>query len=77
MENEFQERRTKRYMTMRSVMDFGMGILYIGVGLFFMFPEKVGFQMEGFDKIFRYIFGGLCLFYGGWRIYRGFKKDYF
>lgn len=77
MENEFKEKRTKRYMTMRSIMDYGMGLVYVCVGLLFMFPELIGFEMEGFDKIFRYIFGGLCMFYGGWRIYRGIKKEYF
>lgn len=77
MENKYEEKRTRRYTTMRSIMDYGMGILYVGVGLFLMFPEKVGFEMEGFDKVFRYIFGGLCVLYGAWRIYRGVKKDYF
>ena len=77
MKNEYEEKRTRRYMTMRSIMDYGMGILYIGVGLFLMFPEKAGFEMEGFDKVFRYIFGSLCVIYGAWRIYRGIKKDYF
>ncbi len=77
MENQFEAKRTRRYIMMRMIMDFGMGFLYMAIGLFMMFPEKVGFQMETFDPIFRYLFGGLCVLYGAWRIYRGIKKDYF
>ncbi len=76
MKNEYQEKRTRRYLTMRSIMDFGMGLLYLTVGMFLIIPEQLGFNMDGFDKIFRYMFGGICLVYGSWRIYRGFKKDY-
>jgi hypothetical protein len=63
-------------MLMRSMLDYAMGILYLGVGMFMIFPEKLGFEMEGFDKIFRFIFGAICVLYGGWRIYRGIRKDY-
>jgi hypothetical protein len=76
MRNEEQDKRTKGYTLMRSMMDFGMGILYIGVGVFLAFSEKFGFEMN-FDKTFSYIFGGLCFLYGAWRIYRGIRKDYF
>ncbi len=71
------EGREKRYMTMRSIKDYGMGILYIAVGLFIIFTEKMGFEMIALDKLFRYMFGGICLLYGGFRIYRGYRKDYF
>ncbi len=77
MINEYEQKRTKRYILMRSIMDFGMGFLYFAVGFFIMFPQVIGFQMEAFDELFRYIFGGLCILYGSWRIYRGIKKDYF
>ena len=76
MENEYAEKRTRRFLTTRSIMDFGMGIMYLAVGLFIMFPQIIGFDMEGFDKIFRYLFGGLCMVYGICRIYRAIKKDY-
>jgi hypothetical protein len=53
-----------------------MGALYLCGGLFLIFAEQLGFEMENFDKTFRYIFGGLCILYGSWRVYRGYKKDY-
>jgi hypothetical protein len=54
-----------------------MGILYLAAAAFLFFAERFGFSMENFDIIFRYIFGGICALYGFWRIYRGFKKDYY
>jgi hypothetical protein len=33
-------------------------------------------QFEDIDQSFRYMFGGICLLYGGFRLYRGLKKNY-
>jgi hypothetical protein len=77
MENEAREKRAKNYSLMRSLLDYTMGLLYLGGGLFLIFANQLGFEMESFDKTFRYIFGGLCIVYGSWRIYRGYKKEYF
>ena len=80
MDNDVNGRRDKRarsYSTMRSIMDYTMGVIYLAGAAFLFFAERFGFEMESFDKTFRYIFGGLCAVYGSWRIYRGYKKDYF
>ncbi len=62
---------------MRSIKDFGMGALYLCFAFFMFFAEKFGFDWIGFDKLFRYIFGGILTLYGVWRLYRGYRKDYF
>ena len=80
MDNDLQnlrEKRNKNYSSMRSLMDFSMGILYLAAAAFLFFAEQFGFDLENFDKTFRFIFGGLCSLYGFWRIYRGYKKEYF
>lgn len=77
MDNGLREKRTKSYSTMRSLLDYTMGVLYLAGATFLFFAERFGFEMENFDKTFRFIFGGLCAVYGFWRIYRGYKKDYF
>ncbi len=61
---------------MRAIMDYGMGIIIFGFGLFFLFAPKLGvaFEVEAF---YRYFFAGMCLLYGAWRVYRGYKKNYF
>jgi hypothetical protein len=76
MSSDPNDRKTKNYILMRSIMDYGMGGLIAGFGLFFAFADKmgIGFTIEPF---FRYFFAGLCLLYGGFRIYRGYKKNYF
>ena len=40
-------------------------------------PPVDAVDMVDFDKLFRYMFGGISFLYGGWRIYRGYKKEYF
>ena len=76
MDKEEPDRRTKGYILMRTIMDFGMGVLIFGLGIFFLFAPKLGVQFE-LEPGFRYFFAGLCMLYGGWRVYRGYKKNYF
>ena len=78
MFEEYEKRKKQQISVMRSVMDYGMGILIVLIGVFFLFHEKLKFRFMSFppsteDKIF----GGIFLFYGIWRIYRGYKKNYF
>jgi hypothetical protein len=77
MNTDYEEKRRKAYVNRRSLMDFGMGILYAVMGGFFILSETFGIYMEFPPKPFSYIFGALCLVYGGFRIYRGIKKNYF
>ena len=73
---ERRDPRPKGNTLMRSTMDIAMGVLYIGIGAILLYPEMVRLEMEGFDKTVRQLFGGLCMVYGIWRIYRGIRKDY-
>lgn len=77
MIDDLEEKRRKAYVNRRSMMDVGMGIIYAVFGGFFGFSEFFGISMEFPPKPFSYIFGGLCLVYGGFRIYRGIKRNYF
>ena len=80
MFEEYEKKKRKQVASMKSLMDYGMGILILLLGLFFFFRGKLGgielnekFPPDNIDKIF----GGFCLLYGAWRIYRGYKKNYF
>ncbi len=66
----------KRYQLRRSIMDYGMGGIIICFGIFFLLAQRFGVSFQ-IDDTFRYLFAGLCLLYGGFRIYRGYKKNYF
>jgi len=79
MLEEYERKKRKQLSSMRSMMDFAMGIIILSAGLFFFFRNRFRIELnESFppndiDKIF----GGICIIYGAWRIYRGFKKNYF
>ncbi|HEV9036198.1 MAG TPA: hypothetical protein VGQ51_06255 [Puia sp.] len=73
---ERPDRRKQSYALMRAIMDFGMGIIIVGFGILFLLAPLFKLQLS-IDDLFRYIFAGLCLLYGGFRIYRGARKNYF
>jgi len=75
-EDKFLAKKRKAYINRRSVMDFGMGLIIAGFGVFFAVSDKLGFEFS-IDPILRYAFAGLCLIYGLFRMYRGYKKNYF
>ena len=62
---------------MRSVNDYGRGIVIVMVGFLILFAEKLGFTKLVLDDLMRYLFFGMCLLYGGFRIYRGYVKQYY
>ena len=69
--------RTKRYVTMCSIMDLGMGFFYILVAAFLLLADKFGITLTFPPKPFSYFFAAICVLYGGFRIYRGIQKNYF
>lgn len=71
------DRQAKRYMRMRSITDFGMGFIYIAIGLVVVFAKQLNFTSEYLMNVSAKIFGVLAIIYGSWRIYRGVRKDYF
>ncbi len=76
MSTNFEEKRRTAYSWRRSILDYGMGVIIAGFGIFFLLADK--FKIDfAIDPTMRYLFSGLCLLYGGFRIYRGYKKNYF
>lgn len=76
MAGSFDERKEKNYTLMRSVLDYGMGVIILAFGLFFLVASKWGIDFN-IEPVFRNLFGGMCIVYGAWRIYRGYQKKYF
>lgn len=76
-EKEQLSERDKRYVRMRSIMDMGMGVLWTGMGVFLLFIKKFNPDLAyQYDEKILMIFGGVCIAYGLFRIYRGIKKNY-
>jgi len=66
---------------MRMLYDFSMATILLAVGIVMVAGDKFGVAalkefLEGKDSFMRYMFGSLCLFYGGFRLYRGIKHQY-
>jgi hypothetical protein len=57
--------------------DLVMALLILGMAVVMIFAEKLKIeQIMAVDDTFRYLFGGICVLYGGFRLYRGIKRDY-
>lgn len=79
-EREEMSEKNKGYVRMKSIMDYGMGLLWLGMGVFLVFIKYFNTDFQErfeFDDPVMKIFGGVCLVYGLFRIYRGYKKNYF
>ena len=77
MQEDYREKNKKRFDVLQSIRHFTMAIMFVAMGLLFFLADKFNIlQLLEFDKLFRYFFGGICLLYGGFRLYRGIKKDY-
>ena len=71
------DEKSKRYQRMRSIMDYGMGTLWVVMGVFFFSPNKFSNRFGDYDNPLMKWFGGICVIYGLFRIYRGYKKNYY
>lgn len=77
-EKEQLSERDKGTIRMRTITNYGMGVFMILTGIFFMFPVKLtqGF-IDQYDPVLIKLFAVICWLYGSFRIYRGYKKNYF
>ena len=70
--------REKGLIRMRSITNYGMGVFLVIAGLFFMFPtEFTRKYINQYDPFMIKLFAVICWLYGAFRIYRGYKKNYF
>ena len=83
MIEEYEKRKKKQISSMLAIKDYGMGFFILLIGLVFLFRMKLGpsfflnQKLQGPPDALEKIFGVFCLIYGVWRIYRGYKKNYF
>jgi hypothetical protein len=53
-----------------------MGVIIFVIGIVLLLAPVLNIALS-VDGVARYIFAGLFLVYGGFRIYRGSRKNYF
>lgn len=71
-----EERRRKTYTLRRAILDYGMGVIIFCIGMVILLAPVLNITLS-IDNFARYLFSGLFLLYGGFRIYRGSRKNYF
>ncbi len=77
MQESFRDRQKKGYILMRVTYDLAMALIILGMAVVMFFAERLKIQrIMDLDDTGRYLFGGVCLLYGGFRLYRGIKRDY-
>ncbi|RZK64975.1 MAG: hypothetical protein EOO92_26875 [Pedobacter sp.] len=77
-ERDVQRDKDKGYIRMKSIMDYGMGLAWTAMGVFLVFIERFDLILAArFGDLPMKIFGSVCIVYGLFRIYRGYKKNYY
>jgi sulfite exporter TauE/SafE len=79
MLEEYEKKRKKQVSSMRSILDYAMGTVIMLLGLFFFFRGKfkLAFNESHPPDYLDKILGVIFVIYGAWRLYRGYKKNYF
>ena len=78
MVEEYEQKRKQQVSSMRSIMDYAMGIVFSFLGCAFLYYQISNKPFLGRrPDTLNYFIGALFLIYGVWRIYRGYKKNYF
>lgn len=78
MLEDYEKKRRKQVATMRSLLDYAMGVLFVLLGALFFFHEKFKITItERLSPDVVRVLGVIFALYGVWRIYRGYKKNYF
>jgi hypothetical protein len=75
---QYKREQKKQVSAARSVMNYVMGAVFVLVGLFFAYVWATKKTILGIDASIKDLVVALTFFaYGVWRIYRGYKKNYF
>lgn len=70
------DQKGKNYILRRSILDYGRGVIILGFGVFMAIADKVGIEFTIRPSL-RYLLAGVFIIYGAFRIYTGYKKNYF
>lgn len=77
MELDFREKQRKSYRVMRMIYDLSMAVFILGMAFILLLAEQLKIeQLTMIDPMYRYLMGSISVLYGGFRLYRGIKRDY-
>jgi hypothetical protein len=76
MREDYEKKREKQASLLRTILNYGMGILFVFLGVLIFFHERLNLTLnERFSTGTLKVFGIIFMLYGVWRIYRGYKKN--
>lgn len=77
MFEEYEKQKQAHRSRLVKVREYGMGGLFLLAGLFFLLRSELEleFNIRFPPDLTDRVFGTVCLLYGGWRLYRGFKAN--
>ncbi len=74
MENEFRNKKAGDFG--KKAFDITRALLILGIGCFLLLGDKFNAPLTlDLDPILKYIFGGMSVLYGSFRLYRGVKGE--
>jgi len=77
-EREELSARDKNLVRMKSITNYVMGVLILAAGIIFIIqPPALKERLQYNDPLLIKILAIVCIIYGVFRIYRGYKKNYF
>ena len=77
MQEDYKPQHRKAFETLQRTTSIVMALFFIAVGVMCVLAERYHIErLLQYDNVFRYLFAFICFLYGGFRLYRGFKKDY-
>jgi len=77
MIEEYEKERRNQLSQMRTITNYGMGVVFVSAGILFLFYQQLGIDFGRTPSGLDIVIGIVFLLYGAWRIYRGYKKNYF
>lgn len=77
VQQNWEEQKRKKSANFHSLYDFVMGILWVGLGIFFLFNKNWDISFMKSDPIIDVLFGSVGIAYGLFRLYRGYQRKKF
>jgi hypothetical protein len=78
MLEDYEKKKQKQMSSMRSWLDYGRGIFFTALGVVLIIHDKLKIPTQKWVTSNAVkTFGVLFVLYGIWRIYQGYKKNYF
>ncbi|MFT3702772.1 MAG: hypothetical protein QM802_10395 [Agriterribacter sp.] len=74
VQENWDRQKERRKLGLQAMYDYGMGVLWMAVGVFFLLNKYLAVPLMKSDPLIDTIFGAVGIAYGAFRLYRGYQK---